>query len=195
MAEHPAEIQPARKSIFSTVQWTLLHLYLLGISAVLLGAFWVEFYFDETPCSLCLLQRMAMILAAIGPVWMIAAADGQRQIPLATMSRGFGISILSAVLGMSISLRQMLIHIAPDDPGFGSAVLGYHLYTWAFVVFVVILLVSGTTLIFASQGGRPAGRSRTNWYSRATLTLFGAIILANAIAACIPLRELFTATH
>ena len=32
-----------------------------------------------------------------------------------------------------VAMRQILLHIMPGDPGYGSALLGYHYYCWAFI--------------------------------------------------------------
>jgi hypothetical protein len=45
-------------------------------------------------------------------------------------------SVIAAVGGACISIRQILLHIVPPDPGYGDPVLGLHLYTWALLVFV-----------------------------------------------------------
>ena len=167
-------------SLPARLQWCLLHLYILGICGVLLGAFYVQFGLGDSPCTLCLLQRICMILAALGPTWIIATATRTPVRPLENLSRGFGISIVASVLGLAIATRQILIHIAPDDPGFGIPVFGYHLYTWAFIIFWVILLISGTTLLF-SRFLAPAPKIRLGRCSKATLALFGSIIFANAV--------------
>jgi disulfide bond formation protein DsbB len=164
--------------------WVLLHFFLGAISVPLLGAFWVEFIWQEAPCALCLLQRMCMLLAGIGPLWILSQhADPSRGAPCALWSRGFGVSVLAGALGLAISLRQILLHILPDDPGFGSPILGYHLYSWAFGIFVVVLLCSGGCLLFA-QTLAPTTlvgkRSKITW---ATIGLFGALILTNTLVA------------
>ena len=60
----------------------------LGVSGVLLGAFWVQFGEGECPCLLCLLQRMAMMLTVMGPVFVIAHVQG-----FSVQRLGYGISI------------------------------------------------------------------------------------------------------
>ena len=162
------------------LQWCLLHLYILGICGVLLGAFYVQFGLGDLPCTLCLLQRICMIVAALGPTWIIATATRTPANPQENLSRGFGISIVASVLGLTISTRQILMHIAPGDPGFGMPLFGYHLYTWAFIIFWVILLISGTTLLF-SRSLAPISKNRLGRCSKATLALLGSLIFANAV--------------
>lgn len=151
----------------------------LGILSV--AMFWFQFAQGEFPCPLCITQRMAMMLVVIGPIYIVASALRGRS-SLAVLGTGTGIAILGAVLGMAMSARQVLLHIAPGDPGYGTAVLGMHLYTWALVSFVVVLVFSGVML----AGARwlipvaPTGRvPRTiAWI---VIWLFIATILLNAV--------------
>jgi disulfide bond formation protein DsbB len=65
----------------------------LGVSGVLLGAFWVQFGEGECPCLLCLLQRMAMMLTVMGPVFVIAHGQYARVQGFSVQRLGYGISI------------------------------------------------------------------------------------------------------
>ena len=94
-------------------------------------------------------------------------------------------SLLAAVLGAVISSRQVLLHIAPGDPGYGSAVMGMHLYTWALVVFMVVIAVSGFMLIFGAEpavDGDANAPAQRHWFTKLTFWVFAAIIAANAVA-------------
>jgi disulfide bond formation protein DsbB len=150
---------------------------ILSICFVLTGAFVVQFS-GEYPCPLCILQRMAMMLCALGPAWLLLRA---RTGPVDAKDYGtcYGLSIFSALLGASFSTRQILLHIAPGDPGYGSAVFGMHLYTWALIVFLFVIIVSATQLFFL-----PAIPERLENKPLATFSIWalGVLILANAIA-------------
>jgi hypothetical protein len=39
----------------------------------------------------------------------------------------------------------------PGDPGFGSALLGYHYYTWAFIGFAAAIILIAAMLLFDRQ--------------------------------------------
>jgi disulfide bond formation protein DsbB len=39
----------------------------------------------------------------------------------------------------------------PGDPGYGSALLGYHYYTWAFIGFAVAIALIAVMLLFERQ--------------------------------------------
>ena len=123
--------------------------FIAAYVAVLSGAMFVfQFGMSELPCPLCILQRMAMMLAAIGPVYIVAQTLRGRG-GAGTVMTGIGLAIIGAILGMMMSTRQILLHIAPDDPGYGEAILGLHLYTWALVSFVVVLVFCGLALLVA----------------------------------------------
>lgn len=102
---------------------------LLGLLGVLAGSLHLQFGVGEQPCPLCLVQRSAMIGLAVGPIMNLLWG---------MKARHYALSILAAVVGGAGSTRQILIHIAdPNDPGYGPEVFGWHLYTWAFVTFVI----------------------------------------------------------
>ncbi len=115
---------------------------LLGICGVLLGAYFIQFIKGEFPCPLCLLQRLGMLGVAFGA--MLNLRYGIRP-------AHYGVSLLSALFGASVSIRQILIHIVPGTGGYGSTVWGLHLYTWAFVVFAVAILLIGLMMVLDGQ--------------------------------------------
>lgn len=110
---------------------------LFALVGVLAGSLHLQFGSGELPCPLCLVQRSGMIGLAVGPalnlLWGMKA-------------RHYALSILAALVGGAGSARQILMHIAdPADVGYGPAVFGLHLYTWAFVTFLVA--VAGCALL------------------------------------------------
>ncbi|RXZ38801.1 disulfide bond formation protein B [Oxalobacteraceae bacterium CAVE-383] len=131
----------------------MTRLYLLAATAnvlvltfILLAALSVQFAFGELPCPLCFLQRIALMLCAIGPLYILAqnrrSALAHRDLAIAG-----GMSVLAALLGASISTRQVFLHILPGDLGYGGTVLGMHLYTICFLVFVCHALAAGAMLL------------------------------------------------
>ncbi|MGJ0203663.1 disulfide bond formation protein B [Leucobacter sp. gxy201] len=151
----------------------------LGILST--AMFWFQFGQGEYPCPLCITQRMAMMLVVIGPISVVVRALKGRG-SLQTVATGAGISIISAVLGMAMSSRQVLLHIAPGDPGYGTAVMGMHLYTWALVTFVVVLLFCGVVLACGETFVPVAPKSPAlRGIARVVIWLFMATILINAV--------------
>src|SRR5436190_17042819 len=100
---------------------TLNALGLYGIALVLLVAFGAQLLLHELPCPLCLLQRNQFAMLAIGPILNIRFGPRPSH---------YGLTLLTAAAGAGFAMRQMLLHIMPGDPGYGSALLGYHYYTW-----------------------------------------------------------------
>lgn len=151
----------------------------LGILST--AMFYFQFAQGEFPCPLCILQRMAMMIVVIGPIFVVSKALQGRS-SVGTLATGAGISIIGAVLGMIMSARQVLLHIAPGDPGYGTAVLGMHLYTWALVSFLVVLVFCGAMLaantwVVPVAPAHPALRM----LARVVIWLFLATIAINAV--------------
>jgi disulfide bond formation protein DsbB len=117
-------------------------LALCAISGVLLFAFYWQFAFDEPPCPLCLLQRVAITALAVGPILTIRHGP---------KPANYGLVIIAALLGAAVAARQILLHILPGDTGFGSPFLGLHFYTWALLFFVSATLAAGVMLTFNRQ--------------------------------------------
>lgn len=109
----------------------------LGILLVLSGALFIQFFYGEQPCPLCLLQRVAFI--NIGLALLLNVKYGNR-------AWHWAVAILSACAGAAVSLRQICLHLT-DPVGFGSAILGLHMYSWCFVFFAVVIFGSGIMLL------------------------------------------------
>ncbi|MBU6243719.1 MAG: disulfide bond formation protein B [Actinomycetales bacterium] len=143
---------------------------LLGLLVVLSGSLFLQFGVGEPPCPLCLIQRSGMIGLAVGPImnllWGLRPAH-------------YALSILGAIAGGAGSVRQILLHIAdPGDPGYGPAVLGFHLYTWAFITFLVgtigcALLLLWTTPFEAGDGGVLHQRGIQRWIALSAIIWVG----------------------
>jgi len=122
---------------------------LYAISVVLLAAFVFQITLQELPCPLCLLQRVAFTALAVGPILTLRYGPKPSH---------YGLTIIAALAGAGIAVRQVLLHIQPGDPGFGSPILGYHFYTWAFI------FSSGPLLLVprccCSISNSPGGTSR-----------------------------------
>lgn len=119
--------------------------FILAITLILCGSLFAQFVMGELPCSLCMLQKYGLLLSAVGPVYIIVNHQKGTLTPGNYMA-GFGITIVSAFFGAIYSARQMLLHIAPDDKGFGAAFFGIHFYTWSFIAFAIIILYAGVML-------------------------------------------------
>lgn len=144
---------------------------LLALSGALGFALADQIIFDDLPCPLCLLQRMAMFAVGIGLVLNIAVEHHPRH---------YGVMIISAVLGMFMSIRQILLHIVPGTGAYGDPFLGLHFYTWAFILFVGVIFGASLMLIFMPQSSSRA-RSTIPHLGTLAIGLFFSLAVANVI--------------
>jgi disulfide bond formation protein DsbB len=117
----------------------------LGLYAValILGlGFVFQLAWHELPCPLCLLQRVAFLALAVGPILNIRYGPRPSH---------YAMSLLAAVVGMVVAIRQVFLHILPGDPGYGSAVAGLHYYTWAALFFALAVVLIALVLLFDRQ--------------------------------------------
>src|ERR1700752_2005985 len=98
---------------------TLNALGLYAIGLVLAAAFAAQLLLHELPCPLCLLQHIQFALLAIGPILNVRWGPRPSH---------YALSLLAAAVGAALSTRQVLLHIAPGDAGYGTTLFGYHYY-------------------------------------------------------------------
>ena len=145
-------------------------LHILILCGVLLGAYSVQFLLHEQPCPLCMLQRLSMIGIAFAALCNLKF--GIRPLH-------YGLGILSAILGASVSLRQMALHICPQFPTFGEPLFGLDLYWWAFVVFACsILAIAVLLFLYKKEQEKP---HPLNWFEWGVFGLILLITAANVI--------------
>ena len=130
-----------------------------------------QLFFHDLPCPLCLLQRI--IFVAIGMSLLMNLYLGFRP-------AHYGLMLLSALLGFAISLRQIMLHLTPNDPGYGLLVLGHYLYTWAAIGFAIIIILIATALIL-DQGINIRYKVQNKW-GKLLVGLFLTLILANGVS-------------
>jgi disulfide bond formation protein DsbB len=152
---------------------TLNALGLYAIALVLAVAFAAQLILHELPCPLCLLQRVQFALLAVGP--LLNVRFGPRP-------SHYALSLFVAAAGAAFAMRQILLHIMPGDPGYGSALLGYHYYTWAFIGFAVAILALAAMLLFDGQfaAGKPPAQVGT--FEHAAVWLVIALTALNVVA-------------
>ncbi len=114
----------------------LLFIYTLFI--VLFAAYVVQYIKGESPCFLCILQRLGMI--GIAAALLMNLRFGIKV-------QYYGLAILSALIGRIFALRQIAMHICPEFPTYGQAIFGFDLFVWAFIVFTCSIFASAVLLI------------------------------------------------
>lgn len=175
------QVTPRQALLGKLGYWAVLA-FLVAYIGVLSGAmFYFQFGLGELPCPLCITQRMGMMISSLGAVYILVYAL-QGALSSSRFMTGLGFAVLGALLGASMSTRQILLHIMPGDPGYGGAVLGLHLYTWALVSFVVVLVFVGVLLTFAKEFTPIAPRA--NWVrmlTRVIIWVFVFTVAANMV--------------
>ena len=147
------------------------------VCGILAGAFYFQFGLHEEPCPLCLLQRMAML-------GLIAALAFNMYFGI--RKEHVALVLFAALVGISFSTRQVLLHICPmpgEPTGYGTAVMGMHLYSWGVIVFFASMLGAALFLFLAEDEARGMVRV-PSVFERSAFYTAGFICLANVIAAC-----------
>lgn len=149
-------------------------LELLGIFLTLLMAFALQFYLHELPCPLCLLQRIGFLSIAVG--FLMNLRFGLRP-------SHYALVLLSALFTSFVALRQIALHVIPGTGGYGSEIFGLHLYTWSFIVSMIIIII--TTFLLGVDRQYQNTATREMRYPKLTPVLFGLmalIITANIVS-------------
>lgn len=143
----------------------------LVVFSVVLGAYGIQFIFLEPPCPLCLLIRMGMLATGFGLV--LNALFGPKTVH-------YGFALLGAIFGAAVSLRNIALHIVPGTGSYGDAVFGFHLYTWAFLVFMAMIIAVAVVMFFQRQFDAPKAPAPRIVAVLAVIALWVGIFLAGA---------------
>jgi disulfide bond formation protein DsbB len=157
---------------------------LYAVAFVLAAAFAAQLLLNELPCPLCLLQRIQFAMLAIGPILNVRRGPRPSH---------YAVSLLAAAAGMVFASRQVFLHILPGDQGYGSALLGYHYYTWALIGFGIAILLIAAMLLFDRQFDLPAAAEPVVATPLAKVAVWLVILLTAANVASTLLECGFTA--
>ena len=144
------------------------------ISIILAVAFIDQLIQHDLPCPLCLLQRVGFV--AVGLCLCMNLKFGIK-------TTHYGLMILSALLGFFVALRQLSLHTMPNDPGYGSVLLGFHFYTWSAIAFCLIVVLIAIGLLF--EAGFTDVPQKLSSAKMALMIFFLFLILANGISTLI----------
>ena len=149
----------------------------LGISVLLGTAFYYQLAFSQLPCPLCLLQRVGLL--AIGLAFLFNVRLGVSNIH-------YAMAIVAALVTGAIAARQVLLHIAPGNAGYGDLFLGLHFYTWALIASMVSILAVAFMMLMLDDGvvAKTPGRdNRPPRYLSETVTVaFVWLIAGNLVS-------------
>jgi len=129
----------------------LSHFFWLGIMlavvVILSIAMYMQYFLNEIPCPLCLLQRVAFLGIGYGAMMHFRGSP---------YIRAIGFALIFIFFLEIISLRQSLLDIYPR-PGHqwvGSTVFGIHMPVWSFLISLIILLFIALDMIIVEQHTR-----------------------------------------
>ena len=143
-------------------------LALAAIIGMLSYAFVDQIYFGELPCPLCLMQRIGFVIIGFALVLNIRCG---------AHSAHYGWGIIGGLVGMMVSLRQVLLHVLPGDKGFGATFLELHFYTWAFVAYLG--LIAGLAILLMLPNRDVRSRSL---FSNTLVLIFIGLVFANLVS-------------
>ncbi|WP_019222679.1 disulfide bond formation protein B [Bartonella rattaustraliani] len=146
---------------------------LIGLSIVLVIAFYYQLVKFELPCPLCLLQRVGLMLAGCGFLL---------NIHYKVKNTHYGMVILGCMVTSIIAARQVFLHITPDDLGYGSTFFGLHFYTWAFIISVLCIFAVSVVMILSELAHKFKVFSPFPMLSKAAGFLFVFLIAANLVS-------------
>lgn len=155
--------------------WLGVHANILVITGILCGSLFIQTAWGEYPCPLCMVQRISMMLCALGQIYILSRFSIENRFDWKDFATGHALTLFAALGGLAMSARQILLHIVPPDPGYGSAILGLHLYTWGLLVFLAEILAAAINLSIA-----PRAMNTTNITDR-RLTRFVLICFASVV--------------
>ncbi|APJ03954.1 disulfide bond formation protein B [Silvanigrella aquatica] len=148
-------------------------IFILAICGILLGAFAFQIVYKEAPCPLCFLQRLGMLS-------VICA--GMMNVKFGIKPKFYGIALLGSLSGAAVSIRQILLHIAPGSTPFGSPIMGLSLYTWALITFTVIIIgVAFLLFLYDPKKYQKTEKIHLNIFNKVTFGIALSIVFANVI--------------
>lgn len=142
---------------------------LIAVMAVLLMAFFFQIVLHELPCPLCTLQRIGFAFIALGFILNLRFGFKPSH---------YSIVLLGAIFTAFVALRQVALHVIPGTGAYGSSILGLHMYTWSFILAVLIIIASAF-LLGIDQQYQDIGIKERPW-KKSTNILFALLTLVLA---------------
>ena len=115
---------------------------LVAVDTVLVLAFADQLWFRDLPCPICILQRAGFIAAGFGIALNLIFGPRPSH---------YGLAILGGVVSGFMSVDQVLHYVVTGSGSYGNAIFGLHLYSWALIMFVAIVVGCGVMLLFDRQ--------------------------------------------
>ncbi|MFD7095908.1 disulfide bond formation protein B [Streptomyces xanthophaeus] len=177
---------PPQGGLLGRFQYWFACFFAVGWTGVVCGGLFYQFVRWEYPCPLCIVQRMFMLLAAMGAAYVIRTALVHGVVPTRDYMTGWGLSLVAVVAGSFASWRQTMLHVLPGAKGYGSEVFGLHLYVWALILFqasvVVIGIVLATSQVTADRNIPAIRPGAYRTVGNGALAFLGLVLAVNLVA-------------
>lgn len=149
-------------------------LEILGIQFILILALGFQIFLHDLPCPLCLLQRIGFFGIAIGLLMNLR---------FGLHPSHYAIALLSALFTSFVALRQIALHVVPGTGVYGLPFLGLHLYTWSFIVAMLIIIFTSIILGIDRQYQNSMSiRMQSHWSTHSLLGLTVLVLIINIIS-------------
>ncbi|NUS43516.1 MAG: disulfide bond formation protein B [Mycobacteriaceae bacterium] len=158
----------------------LPYVFVLGVCAVLASGYIAQCAGSAHPCPLGVIQRMGLMLTAIGPAWILARGVAASRITASDYTTGFGFAAVAALVSAAVSAARPDSHRpVPHDSGYGAAFLGLHLHSWALIAFSLAALVAAGACLAA--GELALEQVRFTGPARTALAVLAAVVAAGVV--------------
>lgn len=117
-------------------------LALIGVMVIIAMAFALQIALNELPCPLCLLQRVGFTFIMLGLLMNLRFGFRPSH---------YAIILLSGLYTSFVAIRQVSLHVLPGAGAYGNAIFSLHLYTWAYITSMAIVVVMSFMLGFERQ--------------------------------------------
>ena len=151
----------------------MLSIFVIVLVSVI--AFVFQFFLNELPCPLCLLQRVGILAIAIG--FLMNMRYGRQP-------GHYALSLVAALFTAVVAGRQVLLHITPGDEGYGLAIFGIHMYSWSFLLasgFIVLI----SCLLFAGLWRKKPLKTLRGRHNKLLVNTAFSLILGLALLNCV----------
>lgn len=178
---------PTAKSTASAtlgrIQYWFACFFATGWTAIVCCGLGVQFISWDYPCPLCMIQRMFMLLAALGAGYIVRKGL-TGSISGRDYMMGWGLALVACIGGGFTAWRQTMLHILPGDKGYGAPVLGLHMYVWAWILFMASIMAIGIVMALAHfTADRTIPKSKPYWMIGWIVLWFIALIIAVNLVA------------
>jgi len=143
-------------------------LWMVIYCAIITTAFGLQIFKGETPCPLCYVQRIAMLLICTAALFNLIYG---------IRTYHYTLALLAALIGAAASTRQILLHICPGFPQFGVPFLGLSLYVWSYLTFICSIFLAALLIGFYRREQRAP--LPLNRFQMLAIFWFTLVIIAN----------------